>query len=87
MGNVILQHGSILCGTYHRKLPDYLLITDEERAEMLHELQEKTTEIETILNTEVDYVRLGESIVAGFEKYFGIEFNRLAAAELHSILN
>lgn len=87
MGDVVLQHGSILCGAYHRKLPDYLKLSSEEKVEMLYELRDKTTEIETILNTAVDYSRLEEAIISGFEKYFGSEFIRLVPAELHSIEN
>ncbi len=87
MGNVVLQHGSILCGTFHRRLPDYLNISSEEKNEMLNELQDKTTEIETILNAAVDYSRLEAAIVSGFENYFGNKFIRLVPDELHSIVN
>ncbi len=87
MGNVILQHGSILCGTFHRRLPDYLKISNDEKVEMLKELRDKTIEIESILNTAVDYNRLEDAIISGFENYFGNTFNRLVPADLHTTVN
>ncbi len=67
LNNSVLQHGSILCGTYHQKLADYLNV-DEQTKFILHtELIEKTTEIETILNEKVDYKKLKESLISGFE--------------------
>ena len=87
MGSVILQHGSILCGSFHQKLPYFLDISNDEQAEMLHELREKTTEIESILNAAVDYDRLQQSIVSGFEEYFGEKLDRVTPVALQSILN
>jgi lipoyl(octanoyl) transferase len=87
MGSVVLQHGSILCGSFHRRLPFFLNISSDEQAAMLNELRERTTEIESILNTAVDYERLKESIISGFEEYFGEKLNRLAPVELQTILN
>ena len=75
MEKIVLQHGSILCGTFHRKLPGYLVCSDAEKNILADELNGKTTEIETILNEPVDYSRLSKCLVEGFEKHFKIKFN------------
>lgn len=72
--NVVLQHGSILCGTYHQKLADYLNKSDEEIIKLKEELKNSTTEISTILNEQVNYEKLSASLVDGFKKEFEIEF-------------
>ena len=72
----ILQNGSILCGTYHQKLADYLNV-DERTKNILHsELIEKTTEIETILNEKVDYEKLKNCLIEGFEIEWEINFDK-----------
>ena len=72
--NIILQHGSILCGTYHQKLPEYLNYSDKEVSNLKTELAEKTTEIETILNAPVNYEILEEKLVQGFSDEWQIKF-------------
>ena len=72
--NVVLQHGSILCGTFHRRLPEYLNKEDEEIIKLKEELKNSTTEISTILSEDVDYDKLSESLKKGFQKEFGIGF-------------
>ncbi|MEW6653198.1 MAG: hypothetical protein AB1394_06985 [Bacteroidota bacterium] len=74
LNNVILQHGSILCGAFHQKLACYLN-TDSKSKELLRdELISRTTEIETILNEEVDYDKLKNCLAAGFEQELQIEW-------------
>jgi len=76
LNNTILQHGSILCGTFHKKLAEYLN-TDISSKELLQaELNSKTTEIETILNAKIDYDRLKECLIRGFEQEWQIELIR-----------
>lgn len=73
--NIILQHGSILCGTYHQKLPEYLNYGEEEIIKLRKELTDKTTEIETILNTKVDYELLEKKLIEGFSEEWQIKFD------------
>ncbi len=68
MNNVVLQHGSILCGTFHTKLPNYLNANLSDIKILNNELKNKTTEIETILNEPVDYFKLEQSLIKGFEE-------------------
>jgi len=72
--NSVLQHGSILVGKYHRRLPEYLNTTEEERKILRTELTNKTTELETILNRKVNYSELKNSLIAGFEEEWKIKF-------------
>lgn len=74
LNNTILQHGSILCGTYHKKLVQYLNLSEENIQLILNEMDQKTIEIETVLNEPVDYSRLAISLKNGFENYFNIKF-------------
>lgn len=76
VANVILQHGSILCGAYHRNLTKYLANADEQTLSSLSdELNNKTTEIETITNEKTDYELLSKSLIKGFEKEFNTVFS------------
>ena len=74
IGNVILQHGSILCGDYHKKIADYLVLDEKSLAEVQNDLNESTTDLKKILNDEINIGRLTESIKTGFENHFNICF-------------
>jgi len=74
IGNVVLQHGSILCGTFHKKLIEYLELSFEERVDVTEEINSTTTELETILGSKIDYKKLTEPIKLGFEEIFSISF-------------
>jgi len=75
MDSVILQHGSILCGKYHAKLPHYL--SDKSLVgKLLDELESKTIEISTILKQDVNYSKLSEIILSTFETEWNIIFDR-----------
>ncbi|MDA3860496.1 MAG: hypothetical protein PF445_04660 [Melioribacteraceae bacterium] len=65
MNNVVLQHGSILCGNKHAELPDFL-IDKTHIAELKAELATKTTEIESITNNRTDYSLLAKAITSQY---------------------
>jgi|SRR5690606_4150326 len=75
INNTILQHGSILCGEYHKKITEYLYPAKQEV--LNNEMSERTIELENIFNHKTDYERLAESLCKGFEKYFNIKFEKL----------
>ncbi len=75
MDKVILQHGSILCGKFHSNLP-YYLSNRSSIESLLEELKNKTTEISTITDQEVNYLELSNSIISSFEAEWGISFQR-----------
>lgn len=73
-GKYVLQHGSILCGKFHKKIVDYLNISNKEREGILIELENKTIELESILSEKINYEKLIKSLTKGFEDYFDIKF-------------
>ncbi len=71
----ILQHGSILVGTFHLRLADYIKALKGVRAERFRQaLAEKTISISQILSTPVNYDRLVWALKTGFQRCFGIHF-------------
>ena len=73
--DVVLQHGSILCGTAHRRLADYLRLEDSRALGRIRgELSAKTTDLAEILGREVDIGELKACIRRGFELEWDIEF-------------
>ena len=73
-GERILQHGSILCGAYHRKIVQYFNLSGLDFINVEIELLNKTTELEKILCNEVDYDKLTDCLAKGFEKFFNVNF-------------
>ena len=67
LNRTILQHGSILCGTFHQHLADYLNVDEQTKNHLHSELINRTIEIETILKAKVDYDRLKDCLKTGFE--------------------
>ena len=73
IGEVILQHGSILCGNYHKRIVDYLNLPDDKIEGIKNEIEETTNELEAILNEKIDYQKLSLSIKQGFENHFNVK--------------
>jgi len=74
MNNSVLQHGSILCGDFHKNIVDFLYLNDEETVQMREEIINTTTDLRSILNYEINYDLLAEAIKAGFEEHLKIQF-------------
>ena len=74
IGNIILQHGSILCGSFHKRIIDYLNLPVEKVEEIKNEIEQTTTELETILNEKISYTKLSQALKTGFENHFNIKF-------------
>lgn len=77
MGHAILQHGSILCGDYHLNLIDYLNLSEAEIALIKDEILHKTIDLKSILDEDIDYLRLSELLIKGFEAEFSLKFENL----------
>ena len=73
---MVLQHGSILCGSFHRKLVEYLNCNDDLRHSLSIELNERTTELQTILKEEIDYDKLKTCLMFGFELEWEVKFEQ-----------
>lgn len=87
LGNVILQHGSILCGDYHKRIIDYLNVTNEKKIEMLNEISSTTIDLKSALNIEIDYAKLSSSILNGFKEHFNSDFEEIEQSSLVSKMN
>ncbi len=72
---VVLQHGSILTGTAHHGLIDYILLDEKTKVELSNELGEKTTNVSSILQSEIDMNDLGVCIRRGFEEEWKLTFS------------
>ncbi|MFZ1519869.1 MAG: hypothetical protein WAU11_13895 [Ignavibacteriaceae bacterium] len=86
LGNVILQHGSILCGSYHKKIVDYLNVSEEKKKEILLEISSTTMDLKSALNYDVDYGKLTASILKGFKEHFNSGFDEIDQTSLQNNL-
>jgi lipoate-protein ligase A len=80
-GDIVLQHGSILIGSHHKNIVNYLNITGEERIKMIREIDEKTECLNNITGRKIDYTDAAEAVFNGFKNTFGLNFksmNRVA---------
>jgi len=80
LNSVVLQHGSILCGTFHRKLVDYVNADESAKLFLSKEINEKTIELETILEEKIDYDKLAVCLRHGFESVWNIKFEQAVPA-------
>jgi len=87
MGDVILQHGSILCGSFHKNIISYLNLSPDKIDEIKNEIEHTTTELETILNEKINYESIAHSIKKGFEDHFNIEFEEEMFLETNPQVN
>ncbi len=76
--NSVLQHGSILCGNFHKKIVNYLNINEGHKQIIKNQMDNKTTDLHEIFYQNIDYDKLVVSLIAGFNEYF---INRLALLE------
>ncbi len=84
LGNVILQHGSILCGSYHKKIVDYLNVSEEKKKEILLEISSTTMDLKSALNYDIDYAKLTASILNGFKEHFNSDFEEIDQSSLEN---
>lgn len=81
-GDVVLQHGSILCGGAHRRLAEYLVLPDQVvRDSVQQDLHERTTDLHRIYGQPVDLEKLSACIKGGFERSWHIAFTDIDPLE------
>jgi lipoate-protein ligase A len=74
-GDVVLQHGSILCGDAHCRLADYLAApAAEERERIRSVLRARTADLRMITGEPVGMEFLSGCIRRGFEEAWGLQF-------------
>ncbi len=77
IGQAILQHGSINTGPFHKKIVDYLILGESEKARLAALLESSTADIGSILGTGVDEERLKGALLKGFTEKFSMNFSFL----------
>ncbi len=83
--DVVLQHGSILCGPAHRHLTELLTFRDPAvLSRVRREMEEKTVDLGEITGGGVDGDHLAGCIKRGFEEEWGIQFNCTLYTHLHN---
>lgn len=87
IGNVILQHGSILCGSFHKRILDYLNLPSEKLEEIKNEIEQTTTELQAILDEKINYQKLSNAIKEGFENHFNVKLEEEIFSETISQVN
>lgn len=88
IGNVVLQHGSILIGNYHKNIYNYLALPESRLSVLREEMYNSTTDLNEILNKNIDIDNLAAAIRSGFETHFEISvFNYINDYELASTLS
>jgi lipoyl(octanoyl) transferase len=94
--DIVLQHGSVLIGTHHKNIVNYLTASETEKLTMRIEINEKTACLNEIMNSPVTYEQTAAAIFKGFVDTYNIRFssiNRLSeliaerALSNESILN
>jgi lipoate-protein ligase A len=72
--DVVLQHGSILCGPAHRQLADLLRVDADSLAQIRNELRTKTADLREITGAPADLAALAACLREGFEDTWEITF-------------
>ena len=86
--NSVLQHGSILTGTRHLNLSDYISFSDESaRVHFKNELASKTISISQILNHQPNLNKLIKNLKLGMQQNFNINFitKQLTPQEINEV--
>jgi lipoyl(octanoyl) transferase len=77
-GNRILQHGSILCGEFHKQIIDYLRLPAKEKVRVNIEMDNRTTDLNSILKKKFEMSDLCDPLLKGFEDHFKIKFEEIS---------
>jgi lipoyl(octanoyl) transferase len=83
---IVLQHGSILCGPAHRQLVRYVAVQDASvEGEIARSLEERTADLTQILSRAVVVEDLVQCIRRGFESAWGITLSPLSHSSIDEI--
>ncbi len=77
LNSSLLQHGSILCGKFHRNIINFVNLEEDKINLLKEEIVNKTIDIETITGKPVDYDYLSKCLIDGFQETWDIEFEKL----------
>jgi len=82
--DIVLQHGSILIGDFHKRLPDFLSEGLEPRIKDIirKEIESKTVTLNGIMSREISFDEAAHSIKIGFEREYNISFKEIKVEAL-----
>lgn len=80
LGPSLLQHGSMLCGSDHKKIVKYINLSNDSISNISTDIDSNTTDLTEILGTNVDYDHLVLNLVDGFINHFKVEDYEFDAA-------
>ncbi|MCS7229818.1 MAG: lipoate--protein ligase family protein [Candidatus Kryptonium sp.] len=87
-GDVVLQHGSILIGEFHKKLPEFLKIDSQDLIEQLKdEIENKTISLNEIFGRQIKFEEVADVLKRGFEIELGIEFEEISQTKFQEIIS
>lgn len=81
-GGVLLQHGSVLIGDYHKEIVKYLNVGEELKEKTRQDLESHTTTLKEILGRDIGRGEIIGAVKGGFEKTFGADFSSSAGTNL-----
>ena len=73
---IVLQHGSIPLGADHRRIVEFLRVSDVEKRHIQAELDKKTIDLSSSLGRRVVYDDVAEALRQGFEEAWSITFEK-----------
>ena len=74
-GDILLQHGSILIGNFHKEIVRYLRISEELKQKTQEDLEKHTVTLTDILKRETGAEEIMGGIKKGFENIFNANFS------------
>ncbi|PIO49166.1 MAG: ligase [[Chlorobium] sp. 445] len=85
-GKTLLQHGSILLSPKHREMTRYLSTTDDVKARIAKDLEEKTTSISEVIGKTIRYDEVTQAFRKGFEQAWQRVLEPLCETDLLALL-
>ena len=83
-GRRLLQHGSILLGRAHERLPHLMRIDEGARQKWTRRVRAHSTDLQSCMGRPIDRAELVNCLVEGFRRQLGatMRWSALAAAEM-----
>jgi len=75
---VVLQHGSILLDSRHKRIAEFLRVSETERILLQKELEDRTTDLSSLLGRHLSFDEIADAVRTGFEEEWHINFERVS---------
>lgn len=73
--DVVLQHGSLLLGSEHMRIVEYLRLPEERKSTLREELRRRSTDVSSVLGRIVGFEEAAVAVRQGFEEAWGMRFH------------